>query len=409
MKLHRRSLLLIVTAFAGCISSALGAPFAFTNGNLILGFQATGGTGSGRNVFVNLGSGTGFRDNGNRGALGNIGTTLASVYGADWYTREDLYFGVIGNLNSNPNTGIGSAAAVNGDPSRTFYLSTAAASPGTGQLIPAGSYPGSSLGSAGSFLNGTELVLLQDPSTGVVGGLQAEADGAAILDSTDQNHASAWNNSWTNWNPVPGASYTVFTGGIQQNFGKGGSSTYVDVQRVLSTNTGASPTGVVGGGTYETTIAISSTGAITSSMSSQTTPFQTWALTFPALDTPEKRLPSADPDNDGLSNLMEFVLNGNPGVSDNSIAPALNASGADFVFSFNRRDDSEAVSTLLFQYGSDLVGWTDVPIGAGNATVGSAALVVVENAAAADAVSVTLPKTVSPSGKLFGRLKVTQP
>lgn len=409
MKLNSRTLLIIAATLVGGISPALGAPFAYTNGNLILGFQATGGTGSGQNVFVNLGSGTGFRDNGNQGTLGNIGATLASVYGADWYTRDDVWFGVIGNLNGNPNSGIGSAPAVNGDPSRTFYLSTAAATPGAGPLIAAASYPGPALGSAGGLLNGTELVLLQDPTTGVIGGLQAEADGSAILDSTNQDHATAWANSWTQWNPVPGASYTVFTGGIQQNFGKAGSTTYVDVQRVLSTNTNASPAGVIGGGTYETTIGISATGAITSSMASSATPFETWTLTFPALDTAAKRLPAADPDNDGLNNLMEFVLNGNPGISDPAIAPDLDATGSNFVFTFNRRDDSEPGATLRFQYGTDLTGWTNATIGAGNGVVGNATIVVTENAAGADAISVSVPKSVAPGGKLFGRLYYTQP
>jgi hypothetical protein len=95
---------------------------------------------------------------------------------------------------------------------------------------------------------------------GIFPNLTTQADGAAILSSSDQ--PVEWNNSWTTRNPIGGASFGIFTGGIQQNFGKAGSSTLVDLQRVISTNTGASPTGTVGGGTYETTFAISSNGSI---------------------------------------------------------------------------------------------------------------------------------------------------
>lgn len=235
---------------AAASSSAMAA-FTFNNGDLILGFQATGGVGADKNVFFNLGSATGIRDNGGLGSLGNISTTLASVYGADWYSRSDLYFGVVGNLNQNPTSGVGSRPAVNGDPSRTFYVSTPTLSLGGGLLIAPGTYPTAALGTAGGSLASME---------GIFPVLTQNGDGTAILDQ--QDNPVEWANSWTNYNPTPGAAFNTFTGGIQQNFGKGTGSTYVDLQRVLATNTGADPAGVVGGGTYETTISIGSDGSI---------------------------------------------------------------------------------------------------------------------------------------------------
>lgn len=231
-------------------SSAMGA-FTFTNGDLILGFQATSGQGATQNVFFNLGAGTAARDNASIGSLGNISTTLSSVFGANWYSRSDVYFGVIGNLRGNPNSGFQSAPAVAGDPSRTFYLSTPTVDVGEGTLIAASAYPSSALGSAATNLTGTETMIV---------GLTTEVDGAAILNQAAQ--PVEWANGWTAWNPTPGASFGVFTGGIQQNFGKAEAYTSVDLQRVLSTNTGATPTGVVGGGTYETTFRIGSDGSI---------------------------------------------------------------------------------------------------------------------------------------------------
>lgn len=231
-------------------SSAMGA-FTFANGDLIMGFQATGGQGSTQNVFFNLGDGMNYRDNPNVGAIGNISTTLTSVYGANWYERSDVWFGVIGNLNQQPASGIGSRVPVDGDPSRTFYLSTSTSTVGSGLLYSAAAYSSSALGTAGNALAGLE---------GFLPGLTVQLDGAAILDKDAQ--PVEWNNSWTKWNPTPGAAFSSFTGGIQQNFGKVGDETYVDLQRVVSTNVGASPAGVIGGGTYETTFAIASDGSI---------------------------------------------------------------------------------------------------------------------------------------------------
>ncbi len=247
--IHKTTLLLgVVTAMAA--SSAMGA-FTFTNGDMILGFQATGGVGATKNVFFNLGAGTAARDNASIGLLGNISTTLTAVYGANWYSRTDVYFGAVGNLRGNANTGFGSAPAVNNDPSRTFYLSTPTVNVGEGTFIAAATYPSASLGAGATNLSGMETMIV---------GLTTEGDGAAILDQGTQ--PVEWSNGWTSWNPTPGAAFNVFTGGVQQNFGKVGSNTYADIQRVLSTNTGAVPTGVIGGGTYETTLAIGSNGNI---------------------------------------------------------------------------------------------------------------------------------------------------
>ena len=251
MKFSPKRLILAAAAMAYATQAA-SAAFTFTNGDLILGFQATAGTGSTQNVFYNLGSPIAYRDGTNpSGNIGNINTTLTSVFGSNWYTRTDLYFGVIGNLNGNANSGLGSKAAVDGDPSRTFYLSAAAATPGSASLYAANTFTSTQLGSAGTTLGGMEANLP---------GFTTEVDGAAILSQSTQ--PVEWNNSWTVRNPTPGAAFGVFTGGIQQNFGKAGTTTYVDLQRVLSTTTGASPTGVIGGGTYETTFSIGSDGSI---------------------------------------------------------------------------------------------------------------------------------------------------
>lgn len=267
MKSLIKSTLLFGLGSAMAASSAFGA-FTFSNGDLILGVQATSGLGSDKNVFFNLGSGTYHRDNagynygvatngnnpfGTTGQtqIGNIGATMTLAFGSNWYSRSDLVFGIVGNLNQQPTSGIGSRAPVAGDPSRTFYLSSATTSAGLGALAAQNTYAPGTLGLGGNNLSGLEAILP---------GLTTEGDGAAVLSQTAQ--PVQWNNSWSEWNPTPGAAFDVFTGGIQQSFGKSTNVTLVDLQRVVATNTGASPAGVVGGGTYETTFAIGSNGSV---------------------------------------------------------------------------------------------------------------------------------------------------
>jgi autotransporter-associated beta strand protein len=129
-------------------------------------------------------------------------------------------------------------------------------------------------------------------------------------------------------------------------------------------------------------------------------PFLAWInLNWPGL---ADKTPTGDPDNDGIENLLEYVLNGgNPEVSNPGILPTLNASGTDFVFTFFRRAD--ATGTIqVFQYGSNLSGWTDVPIVNG----GQVAITPDNPSAGIDRVIVTISKGTNT--KLFGRLSVTK-
>jgi fibronectin-binding autotransporter adhesin len=47
-------------------------------------------------------------------------------------------------------------------------------------------------------------------------------------------------------------------------------------------------------------------------VSGSTSPFDSWMAGFPSITDPALRLPGADPDGDGVSNLAEFAFNGNP-------------------------------------------------------------------------------------------------
>jgi hypothetical protein len=264
-QMNRKSLLAAALCLAAIVPSG-AAPFAYNNGDLILGFRASVAPGLNKNVFVNLGPGPVLRDSTSPGVVANIGTTLSAAFGNNWYARSDVHFGVLGNLNNGAPTGGLSTPPVAGDPSRTFYISLPAAAPGTAALVPELTYPSAALGSAATKLGGMEEMLA---GTGGTPGFVAEADGSMILDQF--LHPVQWANGWSTWNPVPGAALDVFTGGIQQTFGKASPSTHADIQRLLPTNVGANPSGVEGGGTYVTTLSISNTGEVSLNTAPPTT------------------------------------------------------------------------------------------------------------------------------------------
>jgi hypothetical protein len=110
------------------------------------------------------------------------------------------------------------------------------------------------------------------------------------------------------------------------------------------------------------------------------------------------KLPGADPDGDGITNLMEFVLGGSPVVASQSILPTLATVGADFVLSYKRSDESESVTTQVGQWSTDLTNWNDVT-----------PVLVNENGALPDDMSITVPKSNELNGKLFLRLSVEMP
>lgn len=125
--------------------------------------------------------------------------------------------------------------------------------------------------------------------------------------------------------------------------------------------------------------------------------------------------PTDDPDNDGMNNLLEFALNGNPGLSDPSILPQLVVTTNDFEFTYQRRIDSIAPETTqTFQWGTTLATWPGgAIIPAASGSVGAATVTVsagVPSDIVTDTVKISIPKSeAGASGKLFGRLQVVKP
>lgn len=94
-------LLLALVAAAPAVSSAATITASF--GDLILGFQASSGTGAATNLEVDLGSIAQFSGQpaGTTFTIGGLSVQdLIAVFGSDWNTRDDLTWGIAGTTGS---------------------------------------------------------------------------------------------------------------------------------------------------------------------------------------------------------------------------------------------------------------------------------------------------------------------
>lgn len=234
--------LLTMLVVAGISVAALPANAAtFVAGDLLLGFRATGGTGSTSNLVVNLGQAdTVYRDaTSGIASIADLGAILTSTYGSDWATRSDLSWGVVGvrsasSLNS----------TVDGDPQRTNYLSIAqsAYAPGTQQSAAPTIGTGTARGDVATAIN--DLGLAYAAASGTT---------FAVLNASTAN-------SWTD--QVVTDNNFAYGASVEASSVNGIDATGLDLYRILHTTTGANPSGTIGTGSYEGTFTISSSGVV---------------------------------------------------------------------------------------------------------------------------------------------------
>ncbi len=221
-------------------------------GDLILGVQATGGAGTTTNVFYNLGPAHTLRDSPNPvGTLVNLDAELTAAYGAGWSARTDLYFGVFANRSNATPSGIGSAAPENGDPAATVYTSKGVTVAGTG--TPWTGFSVSALGLAATAHQG-QIAAIDNIA----------ANSNDVMTLAQSSNPVEWSNSWTQWNPTPGAAFSIFSGGIQAKISA--TAAHVDVFRIISTT---------GSGSYVTTVSLAANGDVTAARAGAATSYYT--------------------------------------------------------------------------------------------------------------------------------------
>jgi len=147
------------------------------------------------------------------------------------------------------------------------------------------------------------------------------------------------------------------------------------------------------------------TGVLT--LSSTASPYETWAAGYPGFTETGAAL---DPDKDGIANLLEFVLGGNPTANDTTARPLVVISGNNLILTFKRSDASELQPvSVKVQVSSDLGVWdpaNDITIGAGPSATGpGGATFTVDEIGTLDTIVVTIPK--AGASRKFVRIKAT--
>ena len=137
---------------------------------------------------------------------------------------------------------------------------------------------------------------------------------------------------------------------------------------------------------------------VVSSFASNTA-YGIWATQTFGLDLQTTGAVTADPDHDGIENMVEFILGSSPisGTSDRLPIASLTSGG--LKFSFDRRLMITGFFTTGVEYSTDLLSWTNAPLSM--LWIGPA------DEDGFEPVSYTIPLPPG-STKLFARLRVTQ-
>lgn len=125
----------------------------------------------------------------------------------------------------------------------------------------------------------------------------------------------------------------------------------------------------------------------------------------------------ADPDSDGVTNALEFVLGGEPnpsapGSHSTTLLPqSSRLANGDLIFSFPRKMASLDALSLSFQWSGDLTFLTtqSVSIGSTSSTTNGISVAMSGIDPATQSITITVPAEKAVSGKLFGRLHAVVP
>lgn len=246
--------ILTTLVVAGISMAALPAKAAttYTAGDLLVGFRATSGSAStaATNTLVfNLGAATTIRDANTASlALGNIGSELTSVFGADWATNSTLTWAAATVRSATAPAS--DLTVVNGDPAQALYMTRLNTS-GQAGVYGSGSLNG---GLATAMTNTSGNVLGFTSSFRDFAGATTQGGLAASIPYTVNNTFEDYTSGGSDF-------------GIGQNIDSSVSTAtgrIIDLYRILGTNTGANPTQpTVRTGVWQGTLSLGTDGAIT--------------------------------------------------------------------------------------------------------------------------------------------------
>ncbi|WP_395718920.1 PEP-CTERM sorting domain-containing protein [Prosthecobacter sp.] len=244
MQIKNKHLLSMLAVAGMTLFASRAGATTFLAGDLLLSFRASGGTGSDKNVVVNLGQAdTVYRDaTSNLTNIADIGSLLTTNYGSNWFNRADLFWGVAGVAQTDQ-----FASPIDGDPTRTNYLSRAQTSYN----------PGVKTSTAWSVAGSTSRANIANNITTFAGNFDAFSNAVtntAVLDATAGGSWNSFNNGSSTFGGVSGT--------IEGNFASGTGATALDLYRILNSTSGAVPSGLVGVGSWEGSFTINDSGQV---------------------------------------------------------------------------------------------------------------------------------------------------
>jgi len=168
-------------------------------------------------------------------------------------------------------------------------------------------------------------------------------------------------------------------------------------------------TAVYGGDTYYNT---STSGTLVQQVLIPLTPLQTWYQSYSLpTDGTGDGANTADPDKDGIQNLVEYALGGNPIVSNVSPQPVSSVVGGKLQLSYSC-DASRTDISYRVEAGNDLAAWTEIASSTGGAPtveLNASGAVISDSGSGIRTVTITDSATTSGTPKRFLRFKVTNP
>jgi len=168
-------------------------------------------------------------------------------------------------------------------------------------------------------------------------------------------------------------------------------------------------------GTYDSgnTTYITGSGSLNVATGPSADPFLTWADAEGLDGSPGKEDGfNDDPDGDGVENGLEWILGGGPLDGTSGALLASEATALDgLTLSFDRNEDAIGEATLIVEYNSTLGSpWASAAIGATSTGPDANGVTVdIDTDSTPDRVTVNIPASNSGGGKLFGRLKASEP
>jgi len=282
---HRKMVLLALASVALLTPSVRAGIVSAQQGDLILGFRATGGAGAGVNLEVDLGSISNFYNGANSGlTLSNlVAQDLIDTYGANWGSRTDLFWGAAatdGNAVADPN----------GKPASTLWATS----------VPVNAAP-LEASSAVQANAATKIGEMYQGGLGSLNGATSTTNSSEAA-GIDNTQAGSWSVQETSGN-----SFGFFSPKIDGQVSGVGTLNLYELQ---PSSTFPRPAGTLLG-----SLILTQNGLSFQTASTGRDPFVTWQNQYftPAeLGNPAFSGPNADPLGKGISNTNQFLAGFNP-------------------------------------------------------------------------------------------------